>query len=461
MSRRTLQSLDEPVEFLDRYPGYELTRGLDRLRRTEYAYLDEQSHLYLDYAGSGLAAEAQHEAHQSRMSGGLFGNPSTEASTALVDRARRAVLRHLNASPNEYAVVFTANATGAARLVGEAYPFTRHSRLVMTSDNHDSISGLREFAKAGHADTTVISTQHPDLRVSTSTVIAALGRKRPGRQRGLFAYPAQSNFTGVQHPLGWVEIARERGYDVLLDAAAYLPTNTLDLSMVHPDFVTVSWYKLFGYPTGVGCLVARRDALARLTRVRMRPEWRSPARHESAFEDGTLNYLSIPDVEVGLNLLSDIGMELISRRVRYLTGWFLDRMTALRHGNGAPLVRVYGPTTTLARGSTVSFNFLDPDGRVIDVQQVADESTAAGISLRTGCFGNPSAGSNASELCPRSLRYLLKHGTRHRNEPLDVVGLPRGGAIRVSFGVPSNIRDVERFIAFADRYYRDRFATAA
>lgn len=37
---------------------------------------------------------------------------------------------------------------------------------------------------------------------------------------------------------------------VLLDAAAYIPTNRLDLSVVKPDFVTMSFYKVFGYPTG-------------------------------------------------------------------------------------------------------------------------------------------------------------------------------------------------------------------
>jgi selenocysteine lyase/cysteine desulfurase len=429
----------EPAEFLAGHPGYELTRGLDRLRRTEYAYLDEQNHLYLDYAGSGLAASSQHQAHQRRVHGILPGSPGTTAPA--IDHARRAVLRHLNASPHEYTVVFTANASAAARLVGERYAFGRHGRLVLTSDNHESVSGLREFT----ASTTVIATQRPDLRVSTSTVIAALGRKRPDhRRRGLFAFPAQSGFTGVQHPLGWIDIARERGYDVLLDAAAYLPTNKLDLSMVRPDFVTVSWYKVFGYPTGVGCLVVRRDALPRLS--------------GSALEDSSLNFLSIPDVEVGLALLADTGVELISRRVRYLTGWFLDRLTTLRHGNGVPMVRVYGPTTTVARGGIVSFNFLDPAGRVIDTRTVAEEATSAGISLRTGRSGNPGAGSNAVELCPRSLRALLKHGTRRGGEPLDVVGLPSDGTVRVSFGAPSAVRDVERFIAFAERHFEDRFA---
>ncbi|WNV84000.1 aminotransferase class V-fold PLP-dependent enzyme [Umezawaea sp. Da 62-37] len=438
--RPAVRHAGEPSAFLAAYPGYELTRGLDRLRRTEFAYLDEQDHLYLDFAGSGLAATAQHRAHQERVSGVLPGGPSTTA--AAVDHARRAVLRHLNASPQEYSVVFTANATAAARLVGERYPFTRHSRLVLTSDNHQSVTALRGFAKAAHTETTVISTQRPDLRVSTSTVIAALGRKRPDRKRGLFAFPAQSGFTGVQHALGWIDIARDRGYDVLLDAAAYLPTNTLDLSMVHPDFVTVSWYKLFGYPTGVGCLVIRREALARLT--------------AAPLEEG-VDLHSVPDVEVGLSLLADNGIELTSRRVRYLTGWFLDRLTGLRHGNGAPMARVYGPTTTLARGGTVSFNLLDPEGGVVDLRTVADEAAAAGISLHTGKFGNPGAGANAAELCPRSLRALLKQGTRHVGEPVDVAGLPSDGAIRVSFGAPSTVRDVERFVAFVERHFEDRF----
>ena len=50
------------------------------------------------------------------------------------------------------------------------------------------------------------------------------------------------------------------------NAAAFVPTNRLDLAVVKPEFVTVSWYKMFGYPTGIGCLLARREALARLRR---------------------------------------------------------------------------------------------------------------------------------------------------------------------------------------------------
>ena len=85
---------------------------------------------------------------------------------------------------------------------------------------------------------------------------ALLDRARPDRPN-LLAFPAQSNFSGVKHPLDLVDRAQRRGWDVLLDAAAFVATNRLDLSAVTPDFVTVSFYKMFGYPTGVGCLLVR------------------------------------------------------------------------------------------------------------------------------------------------------------------------------------------------------------
>ena len=338
------------------YPEYATTARLDELRRTEYGYLDEQGHVYLDYTGAGLAARAQHRAHADRLARTLFGNPhsvspTSEAATELVERARARVLAHFNASPDEYVAVFTPNATGAARLVGEAYPFGRRTRLVLTFDNHNSVNGLREFARRAHARTVYVPTRAPELRVDPAVLAEVLAKGR-----GLFAYPAQSNFSGVRHPLEWIGQAQDAGYDVLLDAAAYLPTGVLDLSVVRPEFVLVSWYKLFGYPTGVGCLIARRSALARLRRpwfsggtiqaVSVGLPWHSMAPDEAAFEDGTLNFLSIPDVHFGLDWLDGIGLPVVGTRVSCLTGWFLSRLARLTHSDGSPRVRVYGNSMT-------------------------------------------------------------------------------------------------------------------
>jgi selenocysteine lyase/cysteine desulfurase len=457
--------------FLAEYPEYATTSRLDELRGTEYRYLDEQGHLYLDYTGAGLAARAQHRAHADRLAATLFGNPhsvnpTSEAATALVEAARRRVLEHFNASPAEYTAVFTPNATGAARLVGEAYPFGRRTRLVLTFDNHNSVNGLREFARRAHATTVYVPTRAPELRVSADALTSALSRGR-----GLFAYPAQSNFSGVRHPLDWIGHAQERGYEVLLDAAAYLPTSLLDLSAVRPEFVLVSWYKLFGYPTGVGCLVARRDALARLRRpwfsggtiqaVSVGMPWHTMAPDESAFEDGTLNFLSIPDVHFGLDWLSGIGVPLVGTRVACLTGWLLRCLNGLKHTDGTPMARVYGPTTGEARGGTVAFNFLDATGKVVDERLVAAETSAAGISLRTGCFCNPGVGEDAFGLDLGALKSLRRAKTDSLDEYLKLIGLPSAGAIRVSFGLVSTVADVGRFVEFAERTYRDRVTGTA
>src|SRR5205807_6463234 len=129
----------------------------------------------------------------------------------------------------------------------------------------------------------------------------------------LFAFPAQSNFSGVKHPLTLIDAAHERGWDVLLDAAAFVPTNRLALQHIAPDFVVVSFYKMFGYPTGVGCLLIRNSTLGVLERpwfaggtvnfATVQGRQHALAPREAGFEDGTLNFLSIPAVELGLRRL--------------------------------------------------------------------------------------------------------------------------------------------------------------
>ena len=94
---------------------------------------------------------------------------------------------------------------------------------------------------------------------------------------------------------------------------------------------------MFGHPTGVGVLIARRDALETLHRpwfsggtidvasVQGDRHFMSVGPH--AFEDGTVDYLSIPAVEFGLDLLDSVTMSVIHDRVRCLTAWLLDQLS--------------------------------------------------------------------------------------------------------------------------------------
>lgn len=456
--------------FLASFPAYEATSKLDELRATDYARLDRTGTIYLDYTGSGVAAQSQFDFHVQRLGGQCFGNPHSEhpssvAATELVEETRAEVLDYFHADPADYVAIFTANASAACKLVGEAYPFDSNCRLVLTADNHNSVNGIREFARARGADVVYLALETDELRIPDTTV-----RRAVSTGRGLLAFPAQSNFTGVQHPLEWIDLAHEHGYDVLLDAAAYVPTNRLDLSVVAADFVPISWYKVFGYPTGVGCLIARREALARLRRpwfaggtiqaVSVAGDWFQFSDAGAAFEDGTPNFLNIPDVGFGLRWISDIGMELISERVRCLTRWLLSRLTQASHSNGMPLVRVYGPTDGHHRGATIALNILDATGAVVDERLVGAEAADRRMSVRAGCFCNPGAAEAAFGIDIQRLVGVTSHQPRTIDDYLELLGLPSGGAIRVSFGIASTHRDAEAFADFVIDTYRDRVIDA-
>ena len=85
-------------EFLEKHPEYGETAALDTLRAVEYARLDAERHVYLDYTGGGLHAVSQIREHAELLNAHVFGNPhsgslSSTTTTALVEEARRLVLR--------------------------------------------------------------------------------------------------------------------------------------------------------------------------------------------------------------------------------------------------------------------------------------------------------------------------------------------------------------------------------
>jgi selenocysteine lyase/cysteine desulfurase len=452
--------------FRDAHPAYAASSRIDDLRAAEYARVDAHGDVYLDYTGGGLYAESQLTAHVELLRGAVLGNPhsvnpTSSASTALVERARAAVLEYFRASPDEYTCIFTPNATGGLRLVGESYPFEPGGRFLATFDNHNSVNGIREFARAKGADTAYVPLEAPDLRVAGGLLEAYLDDVPPGPHR-LFAFPAQSNFSGVKHPLEWIAAAQDRGWRVILDAAAFVPTSRLDLSVWHPDFVPISFYKMFGHPTGVGALLARHEALADLHRpwfsggtvvtANVQGDLAVPLSGHALFEDGTVNYLNIPAVEIGLRHLEGIGIETVSARLEALGTWLLDALGGLRHANGAPATEVYGPKTWDRRGGTIAFNFLHPDGRRVDERYVDVVAAEHRISVRTGCFCNSGAGETAFSVSKETLIGAEFGEGMILDDYIRAVGMPTGGAVRVSLGLVTTFADVYRFAAFAGEF---------
>ena len=457
-------------DFIRKYPSYQQTGKIDILRASQYPLLERDHHVYLDYTGAGLYASAQLTAHQAILNEGVFGNPhswnpTSSHSTELVEQTRLSVLQFFNASPDEYVCIFTANASGALKIIGEAYPFGEGCRYLLTFDNHNSVNGIREYAHAKGASVTYVPLILPNLRSDENILKQELMRLDKGCFN-LFAYPAQSNFSGVHHPLEWIVEAQSLGWDVLLDAAAFSPTNKLDLGLWHPDFVPLSFYKMFGYPTGVGALIARKETLRKLHRswfaggtttvASVRGNKFYPAEAPAGLEDGTLNYLNIPAVQIGLRHLEDIGYGVIHERVICLTGWLIDNLSTLKHANGANLVKIYGPLTTDQRGSTIALNFFDANGNNISKHLLEEEANSRNISIRMGFFCNPGAGEIALDISSDELSSCFSRPSYEtRITDIDFqhcIDPKASGAVRISLGLVSNFSDIQTLLEFAEQF---------
>jgi len=430
--------------------------GLAALRAREFGRLDEQGQAYLDYGGSALYGESQLRAHHEILRGGLFGNPHSDslparASTAVIEAARRRLLDFLDVDASTHAVIFTANASAAVKLVAESYPFAPDVGCLLSADNHNSVNGVREYARRAGARVRYLPL---DTRLRLLDPEAALAEEA-GRGGGLFAFPAQSNFSGVLHPLALVESAHALGLDVLLDVAAYVPSRALSLRACAADFAVLSFYKLFGYPTGLGALVARQEALARLRRP-----WFAGGTVAAAsvatgthrlraggegFEDGTPSFLAVSALDAGFDLLAEAGMERLGAHVARLARAFLDGLVALRHAGGQPLVTVYGPPGALGRGGIVAFNVCDAGGRPRPFAEVEARAREAKVAVRGGCFCNPGAAEAALGLDGARLASCYTSlGDAISAERLAACLNAPVGAVRASFGLANHDADVRR-----------------
>jgi molybdenum cofactor sulfurtransferase len=450
--------------FSQLYPGYSDTAALDELRKSDFSRLDTSGQVYLDFTGGSLYAIRQVQQHMELLNTSILGNPHSTnpaslLSGQLIEKTRKQIQDYFRA--NDYQLVFTANASQALKIVGESYPFEDRGQFLLLFDNHNSVNGIREYCRSKGGDYAYSPVQLDDLRIDEKVLQRELAAY-PAKKNKLFAFPAQSNVSGVKHDLSWIGKAKESGWDVLLDAAAFVPTNPLDLSVHQPDFVTLSFYKMFGYPTGLGALFIHNRVFNRLHKawfaggtvkmVGVSSDAFFLAESFERFEDGTLNYTSIPALQYGLNLITELGMPVIQQRVNLLTEWLIQCMKELKHGNGEPLVQIFGPQNTYKRGGTVIFNLFTSRGQLIPYYLIEQAANREGIALRTGCFCNPGIDEINHTLSREELQnYFTTHSHGDFSDMNESLGKMRG-AIRVSLGWVSRFEDVHRLGRFLEQY---------
>ncbi len=445
--------------FLNQYPEYE-NPVLDELRKNQFPMLNDK--VYVDWTGAAQAPASLIKQHFDFLTNNLLGNPHSHHAPSMfamneVMETREAILRFFKANPDEYEVIFTKNATEAI-LILQHYMF-RGGELLLTADNHNSMNGLREIAKR-EGGIVRYSSITPELTLNEEDLTMKLSYPRNTNNK-LFGFPAKSNYSGVMHDLKWVEFAQEKGWDVVLDAAAFMANNRLDLSVIKPDFIPISFYKMFGYPTGLGCLIIKKEKYAKLDKrwfsggsillVSVMKDFFAPETVGYArYEDGTINFANIPAIKNGLKFVESLGD--VKPRVVSIASWLHQQLSEMKvNGNSIAVYNTKG-------NDTVAFNIKKGE-QVMDAWYFEQAASKAGIFVRTGCFCDPGANEEV-------FQYKIDNFEKFYNSKLlpsqmtienlrEYSGDVSIGAIRASFGYANNFDDVQKFAEFTKQYLQN------
>ncbi|KAJ7022032.1 molybdenum cofactor sulfurase [Mycena alexandri] len=450
---------------------------------TEYPSL--ASTTYLDYAASAPAPLSTLRTFSEKVATTLYSNPHSRSSSSVatsleIERCRGRVLEDLFGledarSRSQWDVIFTAGATASMKLVGEAFPWQNRSKYCYLKQSHTSLVGVRGCALARGA------------LVAAMDVDEMLEHPQDDSSPPLFAYPAQCNSTGQRLGLGYGRLLKERHPNglVLLDAAAYLSTAVLDLQSLPialaPDFIACSFYKIVGYPTGLGCLVVKRSSASFLQRNGYfgggtidaisvsSPFWSHPRRslipgpiHER-FEDGTLPYLNIIVLLHALDTHRRLykSQRHVSNHVSALLRFAARELSLIRHANGRPVVRQHhafdGAKYLEEPGPTIGLSLLDPSSEFIGHVHLEQLATVNGFQIRTGGLCNTGVLTSAFGISDQNIMDEYARG-RSCWDDEEFTGADKGvsrplGMARISFGASSTIDDVFQWVSFIRRYF--------
>ncbi|XP_073878682.1 molybdenum cofactor sulfurase isoform X7 [Macaca fascicularis] len=412
--------------------------SLRELRAREFGRL--AGTVYLDHAGATLFSQSQLESFTNDLMENTYGNPhsqniSSKLTYDTVEQVRYRILAHFHTTAEDYTVIFTSGSTAALKLVAEAFPWVSQgpessgSQFCYLTDSHTSVVGMRNVTMAINVTSTPVRPEDLWSAEERGASVSDPDCQLPH----LFCYPAQSNFSGVRYPLSWIEevksgrlhpVSTPGKWFVLLDAASYVSTSPLDLSAHQADFVPISFYKIFGFPTGLGALLVHNRAAPLLRKTYFGGGTASAylagedfyiPRPSVAqrFEDGTISFLDVIALKHGFDTLERLtgGMENIKQHTFTLAQYTYVALSSLRYPNGAAVVRIYSDSefsSPEVQGPIINFNVLDDKGNIIGYSQ-------------------------AGHVC---------------GDNMDLIDGQPTGSVRISFGYMSTLDDVQAFLRF-------------
>ena len=158
-----------------------------------------------------------------------------------------------------------------------------------------------------------------------------------------------NNKTGLILPVkDIVAIARNRGVDVVVDAAHSFGQVPLSVQDLDADFIGLNLHKWIGAPVGAGAMYIREGKLDLIERAHS--DESAPAdRIESRLHTGTTNFSIVMTIPDALDFQAKIGVENKAARLRYLRDSWVK---SVRDVSG---VQVLTPDDAALVGAITSF----------------------------------------------------------------------------------------------------------
>lgn len=418
------------------------------------------NHIYMDALANGLYTKSQIDDIHTELRTNRYCNPHSEAECSLlsnkeIKHARHLVLQHFNAI--DYDIIFTAGATAAIKLVADCFPFEPGSDFVYLEDNHNSVVGIREVAPNAYSVKIPLFSVLDVLKMDEKNSLKNLDEKNS--VKNLFCYPGESNFSGVKYPMDWATRAKhgmqnKKNWYVLIDGAALAASSSVDLTATPTDFFVCSFYKMFGYPTGVGALLVHKKSAHVLhkkyfgggTVINITSTHTLLKKEISArYEDGTVNFLDIIAIKHGFRYFGNVRER--SAYTMQITRILYDAMVRLTYEDGSPSTRIYGnwslPSWSISQGPVVSFIPLDPCGRYTGFRKLTSYLLQDGFIVRSGGVCNPGSIISVFGLDENNMNTTCYD--------MDI------GIIRVSLGPYNTVGDVYSFVFSLKKFFETSF----
>ncbi|WP_420174752.1 aminotransferase class V-fold PLP-dependent enzyme [Luteococcus sp. OSA5] len=276
------------------------------------------------------------------------------------EAARKRVARLVGADLDE--VVFTRGATEALQKLIGGYNQLKPGDQVLYADlDYDSMQYAMEDLRARRgAEVVKRAIPEPATHENVLDFYRTFLKDHPRAKLLLITH--LSHRTGLVVPVREiVEMAEERGVDVVVDAAHSIGQMDVDAHKLGAAFIGYNLHKWISAPMGLGVMYIRKDKLASIDRDHGDLDY-PETDIRSRVHTGTTTSSNLLALEVALDFHEALGLENVHRRLQYLRDRWVEQVLDV------PRLQILTPQDDRMYGALTAFRI---EGRVTKADSTA------------------------------------------------------------------------------------------